>query len=1002
MPTLDVNATVPANTTATATVHQDDNGDGTPDASEAVTLQNGLTSETLNTITSVSGSEYWIEFDLSTSDKTVTPSVQDATLSLTSAPSAPSGLTATAASDTQIDLSWTDNSSGGGEEDNFRIERSPDGSTWSFLTDKGQGVTSHSDTGLTEGTTYHYRVRAENGMGNSGWSNTDSATTHAHVSSTVSPTTASGAPKASTPTTSAEATPTVDWAYHLEYAEARLPVPQTVEDAVNNGKYTVLFKLQVFGENGGTNWPDYIGSDADSWRIEDTRDGIGSVSLYVDDQTVAQGSTQKQTGYVFHATDEADSVAFVVDATAIGGSVHSYKNGEFKRTVDHPGKDNQVTVSFTELRLNGYGGTLDFIIDRIDFYNRVLSTEEVAAWKKQQEAPTSGLVCSYAFDEGPGGTPTCGVSGLTSNMNNGTYVASPFSEGYLRTHAHSTPKTAFNGRTADASITSAVGTPLSPTVAGDAVGTVVPTSATVSTLEATSSTSSDATVTPTTMTATPLSAVFGNANWLINMADTGQVVSETRTWDALTLTFRVSDTVADEVLRPLNAKAGEVEVVMDNEGALRAYDRAGGANTWTLTAPYNRGATRFNPGGPWEREATYHVAKYEEEAVDQQGQRYDISVTLTPAASREPSGSGSDGAPDNGEWEFAFSDGRISTKRVRHEVTEEVKDGVTETTLNLILEPEQVRTLTESASYQGAVNVREVPDGDNKVEDNSSEKRNSVHVTPPHDYALEVSGEDGGLPLPDDHTLSRSGGAVAFRFKTDVDFTGHYANRCNILGVQGNGGKFHDNVVLNDSGDDYYQLQGETNDNGEFYLSGSRDIEKGVEHSVVISGEGGVFTTYVDGEEYDSRSVGADVLLGRIGGRYSDSYYEGLLDDLVFWDRSLSATEASDYHEGSIPPSGRIHEWTFNEGPDSTLFVDSVGQDHLAHIPLSAYTDSPFHPNQRGRRYLSPGNYRVADWEVEWQNNSYYLVSLTLKPAGDTAETTQAVGRGLDATATTT
>ena len=82
---------------------------------------------------------------------------------------APSGLSATAVSQTQIDLSWTDNSD---DEDGFKIERSPDGTTgWTQIATVGAGVTSYSDTSLTCDQTYYYRVRAYNANGNSGYSN---------------------------------------------------------------------------------------------------------------------------------------------------------------------------------------------------------------------------------------------------------------------------------------------------------------------------------------------------------------------------------------------------------------------------------------------------------------------------------------------------------------------------------------------------------------------------------------------------------------------------------------------------------------------------------------------------------------------------------------------------------------------------------------------------------------------------------------------------------------
>lgn len=91
-----------------------------------------------------------------------------------SGPNAPSGLTATAVSTSQIDLAWTDNST---DEDGFRIERGADGITFTEIATVGTNVTNYSNGGLAAGTTYHYRVRAYNAAGNSSYSNSASATT---------------------------------------------------------------------------------------------------------------------------------------------------------------------------------------------------------------------------------------------------------------------------------------------------------------------------------------------------------------------------------------------------------------------------------------------------------------------------------------------------------------------------------------------------------------------------------------------------------------------------------------------------------------------------------------------------------------------------------------------------------------------------------------------------------------------------------------------------------
>jgi len=91
-----------------------------------------------------------------------------------SVPNAPSGLGSTAASSSQINLTWQDNSN---NEQEFKIERSTDGVNFSQIATVGADVTSYPDTGLIQCTTYSYRVRAYNAVGNSGYSDISSAMT---------------------------------------------------------------------------------------------------------------------------------------------------------------------------------------------------------------------------------------------------------------------------------------------------------------------------------------------------------------------------------------------------------------------------------------------------------------------------------------------------------------------------------------------------------------------------------------------------------------------------------------------------------------------------------------------------------------------------------------------------------------------------------------------------------------------------------------------------------
>jgi hypothetical protein len=91
-------------------------------------------------------------------------------------PNAPSNLSATSVSSSQINLSWTDNST---NENGFLIERCTGNNCTNFaqIASVGSNVTSYPDTGLSRNTWYRYRVRAFNAAGNSAYSNIATAKT---------------------------------------------------------------------------------------------------------------------------------------------------------------------------------------------------------------------------------------------------------------------------------------------------------------------------------------------------------------------------------------------------------------------------------------------------------------------------------------------------------------------------------------------------------------------------------------------------------------------------------------------------------------------------------------------------------------------------------------------------------------------------------------------------------------------------------------------------------
>ena len=94
-------------------------------------------------------------------------------------PTHPTNLTATAVSSSEIDLNWnTPSSDGGSPITGYRIQESTDDSTWTTIVkNTGNTNTAYSDTGLSDNTTYYYRVFALNSVGSSYRSNIADATT---------------------------------------------------------------------------------------------------------------------------------------------------------------------------------------------------------------------------------------------------------------------------------------------------------------------------------------------------------------------------------------------------------------------------------------------------------------------------------------------------------------------------------------------------------------------------------------------------------------------------------------------------------------------------------------------------------------------------------------------------------------------------------------------------------------------------------------------------------
>ena len=206
-------------------------------------------------------------------------SVASATTEAASVPNAPTGLSATASGRTRIDLSWTAPSDNGGASiTGYRIQVSPNaGTTWANREDvTGGSTTTYAHTGLTPGTTLHYRVLAINSVGPGNPSNI--------VRVTVGAMTAPDAPTGLTATEDGRTQINLSWTAPVD----------------NGGSAINGYRIQISAD-AGTNWSD----------LEANTGNAGTAYVHTG---LEPGTTRHYRVYAINSVGESDP-SNVVNAT---------------------------------------------------------------------------------------------------------------------------------------------------------------------------------------------------------------------------------------------------------------------------------------------------------------------------------------------------------------------------------------------------------------------------------------------------------------------------------------------------------------------------------------------------------------------------------------------------------------------------------------------------------------------------------------------------------------
>lgn len=198
-------------------------------------------------------------------------------------------------------------------------------------------------------------------------------------------------------------------------------------------------------------------------------------------------------------------------------------------------------------------------------------------------------------------------------------------------------------------------------------------------------------------------------------------------------------------------------------------------------------------------------------------------------------------------------------------------------------------------------------------------------------------------------------------------------DKANILYTERSGGKFPFLVLkITDSGNLNVTLNSGDGLTTESFDLGNGEITAGNWSSIAVTFDKGVFTYYVDGKKYEGSVIGSTLIPAATGNTAlsertliiggdagGNNNYEGQLDELSFWNTTLSETEIQQFLYDTRPTgseTGLVAYYTFdddevNSGANNITIRDLVNGDNIGTLPGDSFRTT----NNNGRLSANGG-----------------------------------------------